>query len=202
MLGRRSYLLSVSLPPKLPPSIIPTKYPDPLYSKTEPLPALPAHFALEVFKQSQSYGKTRQTLPCTSYTSTLPCSSSASTQYTSSWTAAGRLLALAGYGSEYEVRRVLLFKCYVSLSHHLLFISRSFNPSDSCSSCAFYPILTLPLSVYQTFVLEEKHGFNKTTPSLFVVGVSNSWALALVSPSWPPSSTFSYEQETVLCFGL
>jgi hypothetical protein len=27
---------------------------------------------------------------------------------------------------------------------------------------------TLPLSVYSTFVLEEKHGFNKTTPTLFI----------------------------------
>ena len=123
-------------------------------------------------------------------------------QYASSWAAAGRLLALAGYGSEYEVRRVLLFERHVPLSHHLLFISRSFNPSDSCSSCAFYLTLTLPLPVYQTFVLEEKHGYNKTTPSLYVVGVLNSWALALVPPFWPPFSTFSYEQETVLCFGL
>ena len=165
MLGRRFYLLSVSLPPKLPPSIIPTKYLDPLYSKTEPLPALPAHFALEVFKKSQSYGKTRQTLSCTSCTSTLPCSISASTQYTSSWTAAGRLFALAGYGSEYEVRRVLLFKRYVSLSHHLLFISRSVNPSES--SCAFYPSFRPSLSPSTKHLSSKKSTVSTRRPPAY-----------------------------------
>jgi STE24 endopeptidase len=28
-----------------------------------------------------------------------------------------------------------------------------------------------PLSVYRTFVLEEKHGFNKTTPFTFVTDI-------------------------------
>lgn len=36
------------------------------------------------------------------------------------------------------------------------------------------------LSVYQTFVLEEKHGFNKTTPSLFVTDLLKSWAIGFV----------------------
>lgn len=41
-------------------------------------------------------------------------------------------------------------------------------------------IPTLPLSVYQTFVLEEKHGFNKTTPKLFVTDMLKGWLLMLV----------------------
>lgn len=37
----------------------------------------------------------------------------------------------------------------------------------------------MPLSLYQTFVLEEKHGFNKTTAKLFVADLLKSWLLML-----------------------
>jgi len=39
---------------------------------------------------------------------------------------------------------------------------------------------TLPLSLYQTFVLEEKHGFNKTTPGLFAVDLVKGWLVGFV----------------------
>ena len=39
---------------------------------------------------------------------------------------------------------------------------------------------SLPLSIYQTFVLEQKHGFNKTTPALFVTDLLKSWAVGFV----------------------
>ena len=39
---------------------------------------------------------------------------------------------------------------------------------------------SLPFSVYQTFVLEEKHGFNKTTPTLFVTDLIKSWLVGFV----------------------
>lgn len=38
----------------------------------------------------------------------------------------------------------------------------------------------LPCSIYQTFVLEEKHGFNKTTWKLFVTDLIKGWILAVV----------------------
>jgi STE24 endopeptidase len=41
-------------------------------------------------------------------------------------------------------------------------------------------ILDLPFSIYKTFVLEEKYGFNKTTPKTFVLDILKSWALAVV----------------------
>ena len=51
-------------------------------------------------------------------------------------------------------------------------------------SLAFVPVIyfpsmlpSLPLSVYQTFVLEERHGFNKTTPGLFVADMLKGWAV-------------------------
>lgn len=36
---------------------------------------------------------------------------------------------------------------------------------------------SMPLSLYSTFVLEEKHGFNKTTPATFVADLLKGWAL-------------------------
>jgi STE24 endopeptidase len=41
-------------------------------------------------------------------------------------------------------------------------------------------VLDLPLSLYRTFVLEERFGFNKMTPTTFVVDVLKGTALALV----------------------
>jgi STE24 endopeptidase len=45
--------------------------------------------------------------------------------------------------------------------------------------------------VYSTFVLEEKHGFNKTTPGLFVIDLIKGWALAFVLGS-PFLAVFLY----------
>jgi STE24 endopeptidase len=38
-------------------------------------------------------------------------------------------------------------------------------------------ILSLPFSVYDTFVIEEKYGFNKTTPKTFVLDTIKGWLL-------------------------
>ena len=49
----------------------------------------------------------------------------------------------------------------------------------------------MPLSVYSTFVLEEKHGFNKTTASLFVIDLLKGWGIAFVLGS-PFLAAFLY----------
>lgn len=41
----------------------------------------------------------------------------------------------------------------------------------------FSQAVSLPLSIYQTFVLEERHGFNKTTPGLFVMDMIKGWLI-------------------------
>lgn len=41
-------------------------------------------------------------------------------------------------------------------------------------------LISLPLSIYHTFVLEEKHGFNKQTPHFFVVDHIKSFILSQV----------------------
>ncbi len=41
-------------------------------------------------------------------------------------------------------------------------------------------ILSLPFSIYGTFVIEGKYGFNKTTPKTFVTDILKGWLLAVV----------------------
>lgn len=38
-------------------------------------------------------------------------------------------------------------------------------------------LLLIPFSIYQTFVIEEKYGFNKTTPKTFILDILKSWLL-------------------------
>jgi STE24 endopeptidase len=40
--------------------------------------------------------------------------------------------------------------------------------------------LSLPFSVYSTFVIEEKYGFNKTTPKTFVLDILKGWLLGVI----------------------
>jgi len=41
-------------------------------------------------------------------------------------------------------------------------------------------LLNIPLEVYHTFVIEERYGFNKTTPKTFVIDKLKGWLLATV----------------------
>jgi len=41
-------------------------------------------------------------------------------------------------------------------------------------------IMAIPFSIYSTFVIEEKYGFNKTTPGTFVLDILKNWVLAAV----------------------
>ena len=41
-------------------------------------------------------------------------------------------------------------------------------------------LLQIPMSIYQTFVIEERHGFNKTTPKIFIIDLFKSGLLSLV----------------------
>ncbi|MDY7034319.1 MAG: M48 family metallopeptidase [Thermodesulfobacteriota bacterium] len=43
-----------------------------------------------------------------------------------------------------------------------------------------FQIFSIPFSVYDTFVIEEKYGFNKTKPRTFVLDILKSWLLASI----------------------
>ncbi|KAL5010607.1 hypothetical protein ScPMuIL_012912 [Solemya velum] len=62
------------------------------------------------------------------------------------WISAGRILNRIGYNQEYEITQSIVF---------------------TALAMVYSTVISLPWTVYSTFVLEEKHGFNKQTPGFF-----------------------------------
>lgn len=65
--------------------------------------------------------------------------------------------------------------------------ARSFSSNEIAVALAFFgiillgsDIITTPLSYYQTFVIEEKYGFNKTTKKLFFIDKLKGWLLMAI----------------------
>ncbi|CAG8774712.1 6021_t:CDS:2, partial [Acaulospora morrowiae] len=73
------------------------------------------------------------------------------------WLFSGELLAYAGYGTEYEIIQSLIFTVIMTLMTYLI---------------------SLPLNLYYTFVIEEQHGFNKMTVGLFFLDVIKGFLIA------------------------
>ncbi|KAF7795939.1 hypothetical protein EIP86_007106 [Pleurotus ostreatoroseus] len=133
----------------------------PLYSKTVPPRALADHFTPEIFKASQEYGKDKAKFAFVSgiYKQAVDSVFLQYGMYAWAWSTAGSILGKFGYDAKYEILQSIAFVFI------LYFVSA---------------IPSLPLSVYQTFVLEERHGFNKTTPILFVTDLVKGWFIGLV----------------------
>jgi len=73
------------------------------------------------------------------------------------------------------------------------------------AACKF--IISLPFSIYSTFVIEEKFGFNKTTPKLFVLDLLKSMVLSLALGIPLLSTIFWFLESTgpwawVICWGV
>ncbi|KAJ7577869.1 peptidase family M48-domain-containing protein [Mycena floridula] len=133
----------------------------PLYSKTEPPAALASHIKPEEFRKSQLYGKDKAKFALFSKLFS-QCLDSALIHfgfYAWCWATSGDLMAKIGYGVEYQIPHSIAF------SFLLFFLSS---------------VPTIPLTIYSTFVLEEKHGFNKTTRGLFIADLLKGWAVAFV----------------------
>ncbi|KAJ2656357.1 zinc metalloprotease [Coemansia sp. RSA 1200] len=76
------------------------------------------------------------------------------------WTAVGTaMLEYAGFGAEYEITQSVLF---------------------TFAACLIASFLSLPFSLYSTFVVEKKHGFNKSTLGIFVSDLLKSYGLGAV----------------------
>ena len=43
-----------------------------------------------------------------------------------------------------------------------------------------FQLIDIPFSVYQTFIIEEKYGFNRTTPKIFLLDLMKSWMLTAI----------------------
>ncbi|KEP46996.1 CAAX prenyl protease [Rhizoctonia solani 123E] len=130
----------------------------PNYSRPHPPTALKSHFTDEVFNKSQRYGKDKARFSLVSklYSQLLETGMITLGAFPWAWKVSGSLLARFGYGPEYEITHSIAF-----------------------GTVLFYltTIPNLPLSIYSTFVLEEKHGFNKMTPQLFVADTLKGWVV-------------------------
>jgi len=63
-------------------------------------------------------------------------------------------------------------------------------------------ILTIPLSYYKTFVIEEKYGFNKSTKRLFILDIFRGWGLTLILGGSIMSLIVWFYQKTGVNFWL
>jgi STE24 endopeptidase len=66
-------------------------------------------------------------------------------------------------------------------------IARNFNQGMILTGLIFAAILMLlsqllsiPFAIYNTFVIEEKYGFNRTTPKTFILDILKGWLLTLL----------------------
>ncbi|KAG8735911.1 hypothetical protein FRC10_010011 [Ceratobasidium sp. 414] len=130
----------------------------PNYSRPTPPAALKEHFTEEVFQKSQRYGRDKARFQVVSklYSQLLETGMIVFGAFPWAWSTAGDVLTKFGYGPEYEITQSIVFGT-------ILFLLTS--------------IPNIPVSLYSTFVLEEKHGFNKTTPGLFVADTLKGWAV-------------------------
>ncbi len=95
----------------------------------------------------------------------------------------------AKFGWCISILSFVLILCMYSLGGFAWIDSlvRSFTTNELVVSLAFFAvlflandILTLPFQLYGTFVIEERFGFNKITPALFVTDKLKGWLINLL----------------------
>ncbi|AAW42768.1 hypothetical protein CNBD1440 [Cryptococcus deneoformans B-3501A] len=130
----------------------------PCYDRPAPPPALKAHLEGDTFRKAQTYSrdKTRFQLLQLVFNQILGWIMIKSGAYSKLWDVAGRFTNLLGLGPNWIIVRSLVWITILTLST---------------------AIPGLPWSYYQTFVLEEKHGFNKSTRTLWVMDTLKSYLL-------------------------
>lgn len=78
---------------------------------------------------------------------------------------------------------ILFFGVYGSVSDYLASISDSIFVQSGLFLFCFYIlnlILSIPISFYSTFVLEDKYGFNKTTKKLFFIDLIKGFFMTIL----------------------
>jgi STE24 endopeptidase len=143
-----------------------------------------------VFAKSQDYGRHKAKFSLFSNIYRLPFDIlMVAYFYPWAWRVSGSALVKVGYGPEYQVRAASV--CLPTRAKDIFV-------RQITQSVVFVMLLTLtsmipsiPLGIYQTFVLEAKHGFNKTTPGLYVADLAKSLLLGLVLGA-PLLSAFLY----------
>ncbi|KAF8321210.1 hypothetical protein DL93DRAFT_2051713 [Clavulina sp. PMI_390] len=129
-----------------------------MYKKKSPPDALAHKFTPDVFEKSQTYGRDKAifSLWSSAYDQALELLLLHFDAQAWAWTVAGNFLVKRGYGDWEILHSVLWLGILLLLGG----------------------IPSLPVQYYQTFVLEQKHGFNKSSIGLFVSDVAKGWVLA------------------------
>jgi len=142
------------------------------YSKQEVPPALKKHLEKETFEKSQAYGrdKARFSFLSSLYHQIITSISIHYDVYAWAWATAANIQAYVRPGSTSQMLQSIFFVFTLAL---------------------ISSVLELPLSVYSTFVIEAKHGFNKTTVSTFVTDIIKTWILSFAIGA-PFLSAFLY----------
>ncbi|KAI0279546.1 peptidase family M48-domain-containing protein, partial [Russula aff. rugulosa BPL654] len=133
----------------------------PLYSRLTPPAVLADHFTPQVFEKSQIYGK---------HKAKFSIISGLYKQFIDTLQLSSYMYYPWAWGLLYLISQSVVFV-------FLLTLITNFS--------------TLPLGLYQTFVLEEQHGFNKMTLSLYFADMLKGWALGVVFGT-PLLSAFLY----------
>lgn len=150
----------------------------PMYSKPSPPALLASHIPADTYKKSQAYGRDRSRFGI--FRQLVDQLSSwgmiVGGVYLWGWDKAGATLAKLGVDPTRVVRRmqtrthrhlIPLFQIPRSLVYTALLVLIS-------------SITSIPLSMYSTFVIEERHGFNKSTLKLFIVDTLKGWLVGAV----------------------
>lgn len=153
-----------------------------MYDKKSPPDALAHKFEPETFQKSQVYGKDKAwfSLISSAYDQTLEVLLLYFDAQAWAWTLAGSVLEKRGYEG-YEVCLLISSTSVLSspdYSHMQIQIAHSIVFLGILLLLGGIP--SLPFQYYQTFVLEQKHGFNKSTVKLFITDTLKGWALAAI----------------------
>lgn len=88
--------------------------------------------------------------------------------------------------SSFNLLLILVFLYYTGFAF-IDEIARSFTSNSILITMVFFGIIMfaseiihIPFNIYDTFVIEEKFGFNKTTPKLFVFDKIKGWVLTAI----------------------
>ena len=130
------------------------------YSLPTPPKALVPYVSLDTFAKSQRYGrdKARTALMAETIMHIFGLLIIRYEVYARAWSVAGALLAAA----HVPVNEMTTSAVWVVLMS------------------ALREVVGVPLSAYRTFVIEERHGFNKQTPASFVSDTIKEWLVGMV----------------------
>lgn len=133
----------------------------PFYSKPAPPAALSDHIPQDTFDKAQSYSRERSRFGIFRqlYEQVVSWTIVWSGAYRKCWGLSGRLLSAVGLGF---VTRDGKGSIPQSLLYATLLTMAAILPS-------------LPISFYSTFVIEERHGFNKSTVGLWIMDQLKGW---------------------------